>query len=43
MTGFRLCYNLDKHTPDQDSNLGRTNLVDYILNSVFTVVSYVMR
>jgi hypothetical protein len=27
MTGFRLRYNLDKHAPDQDSNLDRTNLV----------------
>jgi hypothetical protein len=27
MTGFRFCYNLNKHAPDQDSNLGRTNLV----------------
>jgi hypothetical protein len=27
MTGFRLYYNLNKHATDQDSNLGRINLV----------------
>jgi hypothetical protein len=27
MAGFRLYYDLNKHAPDQDSNLGRTNLV----------------
>jgi hypothetical protein len=27
MTGFQLYYNLNKHASDQNSNLGRINLV----------------
>jgi hypothetical protein len=27
MAGFRLYHDLNKHAPNEDSNLGRTNLV----------------
>jgi hypothetical protein len=39
MAGFRLYYVLNKHAPDQDSNLGRTNLVVDAANGPLTRVN----